>query len=51
MHPDLERETQIEQILDLGESRLRGTPGVNHVHTPTPAHLSHKAKLNFNLVV
>ncbi|GFV19568.1 hypothetical protein TNCV_477941 [Trichonephila clavipes] len=49
MHPDLE--TQTEQIPDLENLNLRGTPGVNHVHSPTPTSSLSQAKLNFNLVM
>ncbi|GFU48788.1 retrovirus-related Pol polyprotein from transposon 17.6 [Trichonephila clavipes] len=37
-----DRETQTEQIPDLENLILRGTPGVNHVHPPAPLHLSLK---------
>ncbi|GFV27100.1 hypothetical protein TNCV_4853371 [Trichonephila clavipes] len=50
MHPDLDGETQTEQIPDFEIRILRGTPGVNHVHPLATSSLS-QAKLNFNLVV
>ncbi|GFV41822.1 transposable element Tcb1 transposase [Trichonephila clavipes] len=51
MHPDLETETQTEQVPDLEIRILRGTPGINHVHPPAPTSFLSQAKLNFNLVV
>ncbi|GFV60606.1 transposable element Tcb1 transposase [Trichonephila clavipes] len=51
MHPDLETETQTEQIPDLEIRILHGTPGINHVHPPAPTSSLSEAKLNFNLVV
>ncbi|GFS55851.1 hypothetical protein TNCV_2580661 [Trichonephila clavipes] len=56
---DIDRQFQADlvdmQSLAGGQNRfIQQTSkfqSVNHVHTPTPPHLSLKAKLNFNLVV